>query len=115
MYLEGHPSVPPMQNYAMPRTLCKKLNSPGHNSGSKLFVIQSPLLRLTLALLLLPLPLHLTPNLTHCSEQLPEPKAPPLDPHAPDKEVHECPIADAECEEDAKVAPLIARLDIQRG
>jgi hypothetical protein len=76
---------------------------------------QKPLSRLTLTLLLLPLPLHLTSNLTHCSEQLTKPKAPPFNPHTPDKEVHQCPIADAEREKDAEVAPLIARLDVKRG
>lgn len=76
---------------------------------------QNALSRLTLTLLLLPLPLHLTSNLAHGTEELTKPKAPPLNPHTPDKEVHECPIADAEREEDAKVAPLIARLDIECG
>jgi hypothetical protein len=76
---------------------------------------QIPLSRLTLTLLLLPLPLHLISNVTHCSKQLTKPKAPPLNPNAPNKEVHQRPIADAEREEDAKVAPLIARLNIERG
>lgn len=76
---------------------------------------QKPPSRLTLTLLLLPLPLHLTSDLAHGTEELTKPKAPPLDPHAPDKEVHQRPIANAEREKDAKVAPLIACLDIKRG
>ena len=76
---------------------------------------QNALSRLTLTLLLLPLPLHLTSDLAHGTEELTKPKAPPLDPHAPDKEVHQRPIANAEREKDAKVAPLIACLDIKRG
>jgi hypothetical protein len=106
------------QNYAMRRTLCKTLDNPENEPVSTpklLFVTRKPLLRLIAPLLLLLLPLHPINNLTHRAEKLTKPKAPPLNPNAPNEKVHQRPVTDAEREEDAKIAPLIARLDIERG
>ena len=74
---------------------------------------------LTLTLLLLLLTtchtLDLTHDLAHTTEQLAEPKAPPLDPHAPNEKVYQRPVTTAKREEDAKVSPLVARLDVDGG
>lgn len=67
--------------------------------------------------LLLPTPrtLHLFHSSTHSFEQLPKPKAPPLDPHAPHEKIHQRPVTDAKRQEDAKVSPFVARADVDRG
>jgi len=49
------------------------------------------------------------------AKQLAKPKTPALDPNAPDEEVHQRPIAEAEGQEDAKVSPLVASLDVEGG
>lgn len=72
-------------------------------------------LRLALIRILLLLPLQLVYHLPRRSKQLPKPKAPPLDPHTPDKEVHQRPITDAERKEDAEVSPLLIGLNVECG
>lgn len=49
---------------------------------------------------------------THHTKNLAEPKAPTLNPHAPNKEIHQRPIANTERQEDAEIAPLVLRLDV---
>lgn len=49
------------------------------------------------------------------TEKVSEAEAPSLYPHCIDEEINECPIADAEGEEDGQILPLIAGVDVQAG
>lgn len=44
----------------------------------------------------------------------PKSKTPPLDPHTPNKEIHQCPVTHAKGQEDAEIAPLLISVNIQR-
>ena len=57
---------------------------------------------------------ELRDRLSRASEDVAKPEAPSLDANAPDKEVHQRPIADAESKEDAEVSPLVVVADVQR-
>lgn len=67
-----------MQNYAMPRTLCKKPNSSGPNSVSKISVTKYLSHALLSPCFFFPFPFILPPTLPTVRNSLPNPKLHPL-------------------------------------